>query len=116
MKMGSIEFFQMIRECISSATVLLLAYTGKNLRYFHVRRNAIILRCDWPKSPDWTREFYDWLQRSSRYKETLSTLNLLDIQLILVVILPKSHIIIIFQTHLFFIDHIAPWKMKFHKS
>ena len=34
----------MIRETISSATVLLLAYTGKNLRYFSVRRNAIILR------------------------------------------------------------------------
>ena len=104
--MGSIEFFQMIRECISSATVLLLAYTGKNLRYFHVRRNAIILRCDWPKSPDWTREFYDWLQRSSRYKDTRHAPGFL----------PKSHIIIIFQTHLFFIDHIAPWKMKFHKS
>ncbi|CAB4069466.1 FBXO39 [Lepeophtheirus salmonis] len=28
----------MIRERISSATVLLLAYTGKNLRYFHVRK------------------------------------------------------------------------------
>ena len=31
----------MIRERISSSSVLLLAYTGKNLRYFHVRRNAI---------------------------------------------------------------------------
>ena len=36
--------FQMIRERISSSTVLLLAYTGKNLRYLHIRRNAIILR------------------------------------------------------------------------
>ena len=26
-----------IRERISSSTVLLLAYSGKNLRYFHVR-------------------------------------------------------------------------------
>ena len=42
---------QMIRERISSSTVLLLAYTGKNIRYFYVRRNAILLKCDWPKSP-----------------------------------------------------------------
>eukprot|EP00092_Neocalanus_flemingeri_P001028 GFUD01001097.1.p1 GENE.GFUD01001097.1~~GFUD01001097.1.p1 ORF type:complete len:570 (-),score=89.29 GFUD01001097.1:101-1810(-) len=56
----------MIRERISTSTVLLLAYTGKNLRYFHLRRNAIILKCDWPKSPDWSDEFYAWLKRSSR--------------------------------------------------
>ena len=37
------RIFQMIRERVSSSTVLLLAYTGKNLRYFHVWRNAIIL-------------------------------------------------------------------------
>ena len=76
----------MIRERISSSTVLLLAYTGseyliifqlnvylekfispgKNLRYLNIRRNAIILRCDWPRSPDWSPEFYSWLRRSSR--------------------------------------------------
>ncbi len=56
----------MIRERISSATVLLLAYTGKNLRYFHVRRNAVILRCDWPRNPEWSLEFYSWLRKSSR--------------------------------------------------
>jgi hypothetical protein len=41
---------QMIRERISSGTVLLLAYTAANLRFFHVRRNAIILKCEWPKN------------------------------------------------------------------
>ena len=77
----------MIRERVSSSTVLLLAYTGKNLRYLHIRRNAIILkygmkdenglnsiniiirtilRCEWPRSPDWSEEFYTWLRRSSR--------------------------------------------------
>ena len=45
------HIIQMIRERISSSTVLLLAYTGKNLRYFYIRRNAILLKCDWPKSP-----------------------------------------------------------------
>lgn len=56
----------MIRERISSATVLLLAYTGKNLRYFHVRRNAIILKCEWPQSPEWSHEFYKWLTKNCR--------------------------------------------------
>ena len=56
----------MIRERISSATVLLLAYTGTNLRYLYVRRNAIVLKCDWPKNSDWTSEFYDWLRRNSQ--------------------------------------------------
>ena len=59
----------MIREIISSCTVLLLAYSGKYLRYFHVRRNAVILKCDWPKNPDWSWEFYSWLKKNSRYKK-----------------------------------------------
>ena len=37
----------MIRERVSSSTILLLAFTAKNLRYFYVRKNAIILKCDW---------------------------------------------------------------------
>lgn len=56
----------MIRERISSSTVLLLAYTGKNLRYFNVRKNGVILRCDWPKSPEWSDEFYKWLTKNSQ--------------------------------------------------
>ena len=56
-----------IRERISSSTVLLLAYTGKNLRYLNVRRNAIVLKCEWPKSPDWSWDFFKWLRKNSRY-------------------------------------------------
>lgn len=56
----------MIRERISSSTVLLLAYTGKNLRYFNVRKNGVFLRCDWPKSPEWSDEFYKWLKKNSQ--------------------------------------------------
>ena len=41
----------MIRERVSSSTVLLLAFTAKNLRYFYVRKNAIILKSDWPQKP-----------------------------------------------------------------
>ena len=56
----------MVRERISTATVLLIAHTAQNLRYLYVRRNAVILRCDWPQSPDWSHEFYEWLRSSSR--------------------------------------------------
>ena len=61
----------LIRERISSSTILLLAYTGKNLRYFHVRRNAIILRMDWPKSPEWSWDFYKWLKKTCRTYEDM---------------------------------------------
>ena len=50
----------MTRERISSSTVLLLAFTAKNLRYFYVRRNAIILKCDWKQKEvlltNWTKD------------------------------------------------------------
>lgn len=59
-----------IREKVSTATLLLLAKTAINLRFFNVRRNAVILKCDWPRNPDWTEEFYEWLQRSSRTYES----------------------------------------------
>jgi len=60
----------MIRERISSSTVLLLAFTAKNLRYFYVRRNAIILKCDWKQKEVWSDEFYSWVKKSSRtYKD-----------------------------------------------
>ncbi|XP_063610976.1 uncharacterized protein LOC134784757 isoform X1 [Penaeus indicus] len=55
-----------VREKISTATVLLLVYTAKNLQFLYVRRNAILLKADWPMNPDWTFEFYDWLRRSAR--------------------------------------------------
>ncbi|XP_052132942.1 uncharacterized protein LOC113216018 isoform X1 [Frankliniella occidentalis] len=58
-----------IRERISTATVLLLAKTGCNLQNLMIRRNAVILRCDWPRSPDWSEEFYQWLKVSSRSYE-----------------------------------------------
>ena len=58
--------FQMVRERISTATVLLLAHTARNLHYLFIRRNAVILRCDWPRSPDWSYEFYQWLRSASK--------------------------------------------------
>lgn len=58
--------FQVITERISTSTVLLLAFTAKNLHYLYVRGNAVIIRCDWPKHPEWSNEFYQWLQINSR--------------------------------------------------
>ncbi|KAL0277063.1 UNVERIFIED_CONTAM: hypothetical protein PYX00_004479 [Menopon gallinae] len=58
-----------IRERISTATVLLLASCGKQLRNLIIRRNAVIIKTDWPKSSEWTDEFYTWLKVASRKYE-----------------------------------------------
>ncbi|XP_013117529.2 uncharacterized protein LOC106094839 [Stomoxys calcitrans] len=55
-----------IREKVSTSTVLLIAKTAKNLRRLYVRRFATILRCDWPRHPEWSDEFHIWLKRSCR--------------------------------------------------
>ena len=55
-----------IREKVSTATLLLLAKSAINLRFFNVRRNAIVQKCDWPKNSEWTEEFFEWLKTASR--------------------------------------------------
>lgn len=55
----------MIREKISTCTLLLISYYGHSLKYLYVRRNAVILRCDWPRQKDWSEEFYQSLKKSS---------------------------------------------------
>lgn len=55
-----------IREKVSTSTLLLLAKTAISLRFFNVRRNAIVQKCDWPRNPDWSDDFYEWLKLSSR--------------------------------------------------
>jgi F-box protein 39 len=59
-----------IREKVSTATLLLLAKTAINLRFFNVRRNAIVQKCDWPRNPEWTEDFYEWLKIASRSYES----------------------------------------------
>lgn len=56
----------MVRERISTSTVLLIASTAKNLKHFLVRKNAVIIKSDWPKSHEWSDEFYSWLKTASR--------------------------------------------------
>lgn len=54
-----------IRERLSTSTLILLATEGKNLRTLVVRRHALIKRCDWPQPGVWTKEFYARLKRCS---------------------------------------------------
>ncbi|XP_042216465.1 uncharacterized protein LOC121862332 isoform X2 [Homarus americanus] len=60
-----------VREKVSTATVLLLTYSAKNLHFFYIRRNAILLKADWPMNPDWTPEFYTWLCKSAQSYEAM---------------------------------------------
>lgn len=59
-----------VREKVSTSTLLLLSKTAINLRFFHVRRQAVVQKCDWPRNPEWTEEFYEWLKVSSRTYES----------------------------------------------
>ncbi|KAF6206845.1 hypothetical protein GE061_018081 [Apolygus lucorum] len=65
-----IETF-VIREKVSTSTVLLVAEQCKSLKKYYVRRNAVILKCDWPCNPIWEDDYFNWLKKSSRsYEET----------------------------------------------
>lgn len=61
--------FQIIRERVSTATLLLIAKSARSLSTFHVRRNAVVQRCDWPRQPDWSTEYWRWLQHTSKSYE-----------------------------------------------
>ncbi|XP_014244110.1 uncharacterized protein LOC106663639 isoform X2 [Cimex lectularius] len=60
-----------VRERISTATILLIVDNGPSLKNFFVRRNAVILRCDWPRNPSWDSSYYSWLRNgASSYDQT----------------------------------------------
>lgn len=59
-----------VRERISTATILLICHSAKQLKFLHVRRNAVILRSDWPKNPEWSDDLYRWIKTTSRSYET----------------------------------------------
>lgn len=58
----------MIRERISTATLIILASSAnkQRLRRLYVRRNALLLRADWPRSLEWTEDYFNWLKMTSR--------------------------------------------------
>lgn len=59
-------YFQVVREKVSTSTVLLLVRSAPCLRELLIRRNAVIIRCDWPKNPEWSNDMHNWLRRNSK--------------------------------------------------
>lgn len=59
-----ILFLQMIRDKISTATLLEIVYRAKSLRRLYVRRNVVLKKCDadWLSLADWTAEHHKWIK------------------------------------------------------
>lgn len=55
-----------INEPISTCSALLIAFAAKNLQRFYIRKANVVVKCDWPKNPDWDDEFYTWLVNASK--------------------------------------------------
>ncbi|XP_014475367.1 PREDICTED: uncharacterized protein LOC106744832 isoform X1 [Dinoponera quadriceps] len=62
----------MIRDKISTATILEIASTAKRLRCLYVRRNVVLKRCDrdWSRILDWSPEHHEWIKVNSRSYES----------------------------------------------
>lgn len=56
----------MIREQISTCTILLMVFYCDTLRHLYVRKSNVVARCDWPRNPLWSKEFYRWLRQNSK--------------------------------------------------
>lgn len=54
-----------IRQRLSTATVLILLREAKNLKKLYIRQNAILKKFDWPRSSEWSTDYYRWLKRTS---------------------------------------------------
>ncbi|EFN75472.1 uncharacterized protein LOC105191354 isoform X2 [Harpegnathos saltator] len=61
----------MIRDKISTATILEIVSTAKRLRCLYVRRNVVLKRCDRNLSRilDWSPEHHEWVKVNSRSYE-----------------------------------------------
>ncbi|XP_013406847.1 LOW QUALITY PROTEIN: uncharacterized protein LOC106171186 [Lingula anatina] len=60
-----------IRERISSMTLLLVASQAKKLQKFYVRHNAVLKKTDWPKTLEWSDEYYADLKKKTQSYELL---------------------------------------------
>lgn len=65
----TVNLDKVIRERISTYTLLLIAMEGKKLRKLYVRKNALLVRSDWPCKPEWSAEFYIRLKSIARSYE-----------------------------------------------
>lgn len=64
----------MIHDKISTSTILEIVSTAKSLRYFYVRRNVVLKRCDkaWMTIANrWTKEHEHWIKSNcNSYERT----------------------------------------------
>lgn len=63
----------MIRDKISTATLLEIASIAKSLRFLYVRRNVVLKKCDadWIKISDWSPKHHEWIKENCHdYKKT----------------------------------------------
>ncbi|KAG7214068.1 hypothetical protein KM043_001433 [Ampulex compressa] len=61
----------MIRDKVSTSTILEIVSIAKSLRCLYIRRNAILKRCDrdWLRIMDWTPEHLQWIKVNSQSYE-----------------------------------------------
>lgn len=54
----------MIRDKLSTATLLEIVSIAKSLRYLYVRRNVILKKCDadWININDWSVKHHQWIK------------------------------------------------------
>ena len=65
-----------IRELISTATLLIIVTTARNLTRLFVRRNALRKRFDCIRNEQWSDTFYEWLRQTSRsYEHTFQAVS-----------------------------------------
>ncbi|XP_011307489.1 uncharacterized protein [Fopius arisanus] len=63
----------MIRDKISTATILEIASVAKSLKYLYVRRNVVLKKCDkdWLMYGNWSEEHENWVKLNSHdYEDT----------------------------------------------
>ncbi|KAF6028728.1 hypothetical protein EB796_012960 [Bugula neritina] len=59
-----------VRERISTATLIILAREGTSLKKLFVRRNALLKRCDWQRMLMWDEDYYWTMRRCSHSYQT----------------------------------------------
>lgn len=57
--------WQLVKDAVSTSTLLLIAKAATNLQHLFVQRESVRCVCDWPPNPEWTPEFYEWLCMAS---------------------------------------------------
>ncbi len=66
-------YLQYIRERISTSTTLLITAMSPNLRHLFLRRNALILKCDYKgHNLELDTNFTQWITRNSRSYEKMT--------------------------------------------